>query len=161
MGKFAKRPITYNDKDVKYLTSLGFDAELSQLLCFRGVTEENANDYFANNLSNIHDPFLMDNMTQAVATIKKFINDKSKILIYGDYDADGLTASAILKLYFDSIGVNCEVFVPTREEGYGLHTDLLLEHHKNYPFDLVITVDCGISNKEETEYKMVYINLLT
>ena len=50
MAKFAKRPITYNDKDVKFLTSLGFDAEFAQLLSFKGVTEQNANDYFENNL---------------------------------------------------------------------------------------------------------------
>ena len=149
MGKFAKRPITYNDKDVRYLTSLGFDEEFAQLLSFRGVTEQNASDYFGNDYSNIHDPFLMSNMAQAVATIKEFIDGKNKILIYGDYDADGLTASAILKLYFDAIGVECEIFVPTREDGYGLHVDLVLERYKQYPFDLLITVDCGISNKEE------------
>ena len=149
MAKFAKRPITYNDKDVKFLTSLGFDAEFAQLLSFKGVTEQNANDYFENNYSNFHDPFLMSNMSQAVATIKERILNKNKILIYGDYDADGLTASAILKLYFGSIGVDCDVFIPTREEGYGLHVDLVLEHFKQYPFDLLITVDCGISNKEE------------
>ena len=70
-------------------------------------------------------------------------------MIYGDYDADGLTASAILKLFFNRNGIQCDVFIPTREDGYGLHFDLVSQRYLEDPFDLLITVDCGISNKDE------------
>lgn len=149
MEKFAKRPISYNSKDVDYLTSLGFDTEFAQLLSSRGVTKANSTEYLDDNYFFMHDPFKMTNMGKAVDIVKKAMIDGKKILIYGDYDADGLTASAILKLFFNRNGIQCDVFIPTREDGYGLHFDLVSQRYLEDPFDLLITVDCGISNKDE------------
>ena len=149
MNKFTKRPISFNPDNVEYLTSLGFDIEFSQLLSSRGMTKDNANEYLDENYFFMHDPFLMTNMKDATKVIKTAMSQKKKILIYGDYDADGLTATAILKLFFTRNGIECDSFVPTREDGYGLHVDLVVDHFQKNPFDLLITVDCGISNKEE------------
>lgn len=149
MEKFAKRPISYNSRDVDYFTSLGFDTEFAQLLSSRGVTEANSIWYLDENQFFMHDPFNMTNMDKAVQILVKAMKDRKKILIYGDYDADGLTASAILKLFFDRNGVPCKVIIPTRDEGYGLHFDLVNKHYIEEKFDLLITVDCGISNKDE------------
>ena len=73
---------------------------------------------------------------------------KKKILIHGDYDADGITASAVLCLGLRALGANVEVFIPNRlTDGYGIHPDRVSEHIKNA--ELFITVDCGVSNLEE------------
>lgn len=149
MEKFAKRPISYDQDDVKYLTSLGFDVEFAQLLNFRGVTIENAKEYFDDSYFFMHNPLLMSNMDKAVELVANAIGNNKKILIYGDYDADGLTATAILKLFFCQKGINVDYIIPTREEGYGLHVDLVVDRYEQSPFDILITVDCGISNKEE------------
>jgi len=149
MGKFTRRPIVYDPKEVDYLISLGFDVEFAQLLNSRGVSANNINEYIDDNFFYMHDPYRMLNMDKAVSAIKTAIESNHKILIYGDYDADGLTATAILKLFLDSNKVINDVYIPTREDGYGLHVDLLLDKYRKEPFDLLITVDCGISNKAE------------
>ena len=66
-----------------------------------------------------------------------------------DCDADGLSASALLSLFFTNMGIENSVIIPTRDQGYGLHCDLVLKAFENNWYDLLITVDCGISNKEE------------
>lgn len=149
MSKFLKRQINYSEEDVEFLTSMGYDREFACFLNYRGVTKENSREYFDESFFFTHDPFKMTNMSQIVNVIKKAVAQNKSFVVYGDYDADGLTASAILKLFFDHLGVECRVIVPTRADGYGLHVDIVVDEYQRKPFDFIITVDCGISNVNE------------
>ena len=101
---------------------------------------------------DFYDPFEMVDMRKAVDRIKKAIERKENITIYGDYDVDGITSITVLKSFFQDIGVKTDSYIPNRlEEGYGLNKEAINKIHKN-GCNLMITVDCGISGIEEIEY---------
>ncbi|MEX0910275.1 MAG: single-stranded-DNA-specific exonuclease RecJ [Candidatus Paceibacterota bacterium] len=101
---------------------------------------------------DLHDPFLMKDMKKAVTRILKAIKNKEKILIFGDYDADGVPATALLVCFFEKIGfTNFETYIPDRHnEQYGLSTSVV-KKFATEGFNLIITVDCGVSNIEEVK----------
>ena len=99
-----------------------------------------------------HDPFLFRDMGQVVSRIKEAIKRKERIMIFGDYDADGVTASTILFKFLKSLGAQVSVRLPHRQrDGYGLKKDFF-DDWKKLNVKLVITVDCGISNIREISY---------
>ncbi len=101
---------------------------------------------------DFHDPFLMPDMKKAINRIQQAINKKEKIIIYGDYDADGITSITVLKSFFSDLGIKVDYYIPNRlEEGYGLNIPAIEEIVKQ-KYDLMITVDCGISAVNEIEY---------
>ena len=101
---------------------------------------------------NFHDPFLMPDMEIAVDRIIKAINNQEKIIIYGDYDVDGITSITVLKSFLEDRGLHVDSYIPNRlQEGYGLNKPAIDEIGKN-KYDLMITVDCGISGIEEIKY---------
>lgn len=102
--------------------------------------------------SDLRDAHLMFNMDRAVEKIKKAIAEKKRILVYGDYDADGICSSTILYLYLKSQGADVNVFIPSRfEHGYGI-SDVAIETIESlYSPELIITVDLGITAVEEVE----------
>ena len=103
-------------------------------------------------ISDLRNPFDMFNMGKAVEKIKKALNDKKRILIYGDYDADGICASTILYLFLKSLNASVDVFIPNRFiNGYGLSSEAIEEIEQVYAPDLIITVDLGITAIEEIE----------
>ena len=146
--RYVKRPFQ-DVNSVDYLLAKGFSQGIAEALSARGINEENF-DGLTGQLT-FHSPFEMANMSEAVETINYVIECGGSVLIYGDYDADGLTASSILSLYFSDNGVDNDVIIPTRDEGYGLHAENVLRAFENKFYDLVITVDCGISNAEDVE----------
>ena len=100
----------------------------------------------------LHHPFLMPDMDIAVDRIIKAINKNERIVIYGDYDVDGITSIAVLKQFLEDRGMKVGYHIPNRlDEGYGLNTDEIDEIH-NLGYNLMITVDCGISGIDEVEY---------
>ncbi len=123
-----------------------------QLLYNRGLTEEKTIDEFFNPdyVDHIHDPFLLKGMAEAVNRIKRAIEKKEKILVYGDYDADGVTATALMIKTLKFLGAeNIEVYIPDRaKEGYGLKMDVIPKI-KALGVELVVTVDCGIASYKE------------
>lgn len=145
--RYVKRAAT-NEQDVSYFVDKGFQHEYAEMLSARGLTKEDFDKYFCDEVS-FHSPFEMSNMQDAVETISYVLETGGSVLIYGDYDADGLTASSILSLFFTDNGVQNTVLIPTRDEGYGLHADKVIRAFKRNYYDLVITVDCGISNAED------------
>lgn len=147
--KYVKRP-PISDEATQYFVDKGYQIEYARMLSARGITSDNLDDYFSDSLS-FHSPFEMANMKEAVETISYVLETGGSILIYGDYDADGLTASSILSQYFTDNGVDNTVLIPTRDEGYGLHADKVIRAFKRNYYDLIITVDCGISNAEEVD----------
>ena len=101
---------------------------------------------------NFHDPFLMPDMEIAVDRIIKAINNQEKIIIYGDYDVDGITSITVLKSFLEDRGLHVDSYIPNRlQEGYGLNKPAIYEIVKN-KYDLMITLDCGISGIEEIKY---------
>ncbi|TSC95322.1 MAG: single-stranded-DNA-specific exonuclease [Parcubacteria group bacterium Athens1014_10] len=124
-----------------------------QLLDEMGINTQEKIDEFWNPDygQDLHNPFLFLDMEKAVKRIFKAIKKEEKILIWGDYDADGVTSSAVLYSTLKKLGAQVEVYLPDRElEGCGLNIEGL-KKLKNKKIKLIITVDCGISNAEEAE----------
>lgn len=124
-----------------------------QLLYNRGITTQEKIDEFFNAdfISDICDPYVFIDMERAVKRIYEAVEKNQEVLIYGDYDADGVTSSALLYDIFETIGLHPEVYIPQREtEGYGLNEGAVKEI-VNRKFNLVVTCDCGISNFNEVE----------
>ncbi|MFH1427947.1 MAG: single-stranded-DNA-specific exonuclease RecJ [Patescibacteria group bacterium] len=125
-----------------------------QLLYNRGIKEEEAINIFLNPEFNrdLNDPFIFKDMAKVVDLIIKHIKNENLIIIYGDYDADGVTASALLYEVLSTLKAKCEIYIPDRvSEGYGLNKEAIEEIAK-MGAKLIITVDGGIRNKEEVEY---------
>lgn len=133
--------------------SLNISPILAKLLINRNFTTVEAASKFLNcKLSDVHDPFLMKDMEKACGRIKLALARREKIRIFGDYDVDGITATALLYLIFKKMGIEASYFIPNRTEGgYGLNDNDIL-NAKNDGISLIISVDCGISNFSEIEY---------
>lgn len=130
----------------------GYPFFLAMLLEIRGFyTKEQAQALFETSAS-FADPFLLKDMDLAVARIRRAIDEFSLICVYGDYDADGVTATALLYSYLESVGANVMFHIPVRDqEGYGMNLDALTELHQQ-GVQLVITVDNGIASVAEAEH---------
>lgn len=134
------------------LTSFtGVEDVHSLLLGQRGITRENADDFFAPTPSYeqaIHDPFLLHGMQEAVDRVYHAIKKGEHILVYGDYDADGVTSTAELITTLREIGASAIPYLPHRlDDGYGLNQSVL--NNLLPEIDLVISVDCGVANVAE------------
>jgi|DewCreStandDraft_4_1066084.scaffolds.fasta_scaffold02317_13 single-stranded-DNA-specific exonuclease len=121
----------------------------------RGIdSEEKLEQIFKIDEIQLHSPFLFEDMEKVIARINKAIDNKEKIVIYGDYDVDGVAAIVILMKFFKDFLKynNIDYYIPHRqEEGYGLNIEAI-KYLKSQNVSLVITVDCGISAKEEIDY---------
>lgn len=147
--------IEFNNKEILRMSQkFNLCQDIVKLLFARGIDNEDKIDKYLNSgVSSLYNPFLLKNMQEVVDKIKYYIMSKKRILIMGDYDTDGISASAILFKYFKSIGVDTNVFLPNRVvDGYGLTIDSLDKVKSMYSPDLIITVDCGITCVDEIDY---------
>ncbi|MBN2853721.1 MAG: single-stranded-DNA-specific exonuclease RecJ, partial [Clostridia bacterium] len=120
------------------------------LLKSRAVSD--IDDFLKPSLEKLYDPFTINQMARAVDRIVNAIYDMEKIIIYGDYDVDGITSTAMLMKFISEFTCNIEYFIPHRvEQGYGLTIDSIDQVLKKKP-DLIITVDCGITSLQEVDY---------
>ena len=119
---------------------------LASLLLNRGIIDDRKGKIFLNpDFNNLSDPFDLAGMEAAAARVGKALKNKEPVLVYGDYDADGVMATALLTLFLREAGLPVFAFIPHRiEEGYGLHFNPLREARKKHGIGLVISVDCGI-----------------
>ena len=133
--------------------AINTDRVNATLLLQRGITDFNAaKDFFRPDLNLLHDPFLMKDMDKAVARIIKAINNKEKILVYGDYDVDGTTSVALFYSYLKSIGAESWYYIPDRyAEGYGI-SFMGIDYAKENNFGLVVSLDCGIKANDKIDY---------
>jgi single-stranded-DNA-specific exonuclease len=98
---------------------------------------------------DIHDSFLFPDMEKIVDRVNLAVKKGEKVLVYGDYDADGITASVILKETLENLGISSQVYIPDKKtEGYGLN-EAAIRKFKKEKISLILTVDCGITNTEE------------
>ncbi len=123
------------------------------ILYNRGIREDEAiSRFLSRDLGSTHDPYLLKDMEKAAERIRKARDNKEKVTIYGDYDADGITSIAILYKHLFQMGIDVDYYVPDRiQEGYGVNRDALDKIRGNGS-SLIITVDTGITAVEESEY---------
>ena len=125
---------------------------LAQLLINRGITDpSSAHKFIRPFLKDLYDPFLMKDMEKSVNRIIRAIKAKERILIYGDYDVDGITTTALFINFFRDLGIDVDFYIPNRfSEGYGLNIDAI-KRIKERGVELIITGDCGTNSHEEVE----------
>ncbi|MFX4263180.1 single-stranded-DNA-specific exonuclease RecJ [Pelotomaculum propionicicum] len=136
-----------------FARKLGVSPIIAQILINRGIhTIEQGRGFLGGELDQMHKPLLFKDMGKAVARILKAVRTGERILVYGDYDADGVTAAALLSKVLQRLGADAASYVPNRlVEGYGL--DLaVLQKELDKGTSLVITVDCGISDLAEIRW---------
>ena len=134
-----------NDKSTKPL--------IERLLSVRGIKKDEIREFLnPYELTLIH-PNAFCDMKKAVDRIQRAIDEKEKILIYGDFDADGVTSTSVLMKTLTYLGADVDYFIPSREEdGHGLSSNALVKLMVQVKPKLIITVDCGISNIEEVKF---------
>lgn len=150
-----QKKIELNDEDIKKLSEqINQSYILTKILVERGYdTKEKLEKFLLPSLDDLHDPFLLNNMDIVVEKIKQAITLNKRVLIFGDYDVDGISATAILYKYFISHGLQVDYFLPNRyEDGYGLTIDTAKKVIEKFKPELIITVDCGISCHLEVDY---------
>ena len=141
-----------NEKIEEISRKYNLNKLLATILVNRKIEENQIEIYLNPNRKNFHDPFLMPDMEIAVNRILKAIGNKEKIIIYGDYDVDGITSITVLKSFLKDRGIEVDQYIPNRlEEGYGLNNPAVKKIAEQ-GYDLMITVDCGISGIEEIKY---------
>ena len=149
------------DVDKKNVENLKRKYNLSELvakiLVGKNIIEDKeVNKYLNPTRHDFYDPFLMPDMESAVNRIIKAIGEKEKILIYGDYDVDGITSTTVLKRFFEDRGIDVSFYIPNRlDEGYGLNKDAI-KKVVDAGNTLMITVDCGITGNEEIDYRKFF-----
>lgn len=139
----------------KLCAELSIPPFLAEMLIRRGLSDpDSAREFLNPSLDNLIDPYQMKDMDKAVARIQQAIESGEKIIIYGDYDADGITSVAVLKRALEMLGVQPDYFIPRRlEEGYGLKEQALARIAEE-GYGLVITVDCGIRAVQCAEFAL-------
>ena len=127
---------------------------VENLLKIRGITKKADIKEFLNPLEmKLSDPTVFSDMEKAVERISKAIDNNEKILIYGDFDADGITSTSILLKTFKFLNANADYFIPDREaDNHGMNNTSLVKLLAEKKMKLVITVDCGISNAEQVKF---------
>ena len=135
------------------LKQAGCGPLLSAVLALRGIrTVAEARELLDGGLTCLHDPMQMQGMPQAVRRIRRAIEQREAVAVYGDYDVDGITATCLVTDYLRSKGLRCIPYIPDRSgEGYGLNC-AALDSLRDDGITLLITVDCGITAVEEARH---------
>ena len=137
--------------------SCGILYETARLLYCRGLKDKKSIlKFLSPSEKHFYNPFLLNGMQEAVLRIQQARDLGEKVVVFGDYDADGVCATKVLSSSLKEYGINTQNIIPERENGYGLNINLVLKEHEKGPIGLIITVDCGISDGE----KIKELNLL-
>jgi len=133
--------------------SLNIGSTLAHILIQRGISNfDEAKEFFRPQIENLHDPFLMKDMAQAVARLVTAKENQEQVLIYGDYDVDGTTSVALVYSFLRDIGMNVSYYIPDRyKEGYGVSFAGIDFAHDN-DISLIIALDCGIKAIDKVAY---------
>ena len=142
----------YDENFIKELESYSISKNIAKILNARNITDmTSVKKYFSDEYEEGYDPFLMHNMQKAVDRINEAIENEEKILVYGDYDADGITSTVLLVETLISMGANVSSYIPNRfEEGYGPNKEAFTKIIDS-GITLIITVDNGIAGVEEVD----------
>ena len=134
----------------KIAKKAGLGPEAARLLFSRGIKDEDSlSRFLAPSLDDLHDPYLLHDMDKAVNRIRRAIEQGEFILIYGDYDADGMTSASILKETLEQLGAECLVYLPNRfTDGYGPNASVYKYFIEQQGISLIVTVDNGVAGHE-------------
>ena len=152
--RYRYKDVKINEKKVKeYADKFDLPEDIVRLLNYKGISSNEAFENFLNpSIEQLHNPFLFNDMQKVVDKIRLAIKDKKRIIIVGDYDTDGICATAILYLYLKSLNAKVNYYLPNRfADGYGLTAEVISKIKNEFSPDLLITVDCGISSFKEIE----------
>ena len=140
---------TSSEQSQELSESLGVSRLTAKLLINRGIkTVEEAERFLNASMDQLHPPLTMSGMKEAVERVCRAVTERERIVIYGDYDVDGISATSLLILFFRDIGIDASFYIPNRiYEGYGLNEDAINQLAGEN--DLLITVDCGVSSLRE------------
>lgn len=143
-----------DDTFLKLAKKRGLDAIAAKLLVERGITSEEAlDDFLSADLSKLHDPFLLHDMEKSVERIRQAIEVGEQILVYGDYDADGMTSASIVKETLEMMGAEVQVYLPNRfTDGYGPNLSVYKYFIEQQAISLIVTVDNGVAGHEAIAY---------
>lgn len=135
------------------IRELGLSQIISRILISRDIVNpDDARRYLSPSLRDLHNPFLMQDMKKAVQRLIRAIHQQEKVVIYGDYDADGITSVVVLLRFLRQIYEGVTYYIPDRiTEGYGLNL-AAVERMRSEGISLIVTVDCGISDHEQIAY---------
>ncbi len=151
MKNWHKKDISRSDIASLY-DRFGVNPLTASILARRGITDGKDVQFFLeDDLRFMHNPFLFNNMEDAVDRILQARDEEEKVLIFGDRDVDGITSTTLLYEYLTSIGIDARWRLPGASDPYGLNKQAIDDFEKDYG-SLIITVDCGISNLEEISY---------
>ena len=127
-------------------------SKVLEIIESRGIGEEMLEEFFSPKPRLAYDPFLLANMREGVDSLLKAVDEGRRIVIYGDYDVDGITSTALLMKVIGSLTPHVSYYIPSRlDEGYGLHMESI-DRIKERGGEFIVTVDCGSSSAEETAY---------
>ena len=134
----------------KIAKKAGLGPEAARLLFSRGIKDEDSlTRFLAPSLDDLHDPYLLHDMDKAVNRIRRAIEQGEFILVYGDYDADGMTSASILKETLEQLGAECLVYLPNRfTDGYGPNASVYKYFIEQHGISLIVTVDNGVAGHE-------------
>ena len=134
----------------KIAKKAGLGPETARLLFSRGIKDEDSlSRFLAPSLDDLHDPYLLHDMDKAVNRIRCAIEQGEFILVYGDYDADGMTSASILKETLEQLGAECLVYLPNRfTDGYGPNASVYKYFIEHQGISLIVTVDNGVAGHE-------------
>ena len=143
---------TYDESFIKEIESYNISKNVAKILNARSITDmSSVKKYFSDEYEEGYDPFLMFDMKKAVDRINEAIENEEKILVYGDYDADGITSTVLLVETLISLGANVSSYIPNRfDEGYGPNKEAFTKIIES-GITLIITVDNGIAGIEEVD----------
>lgn len=153
MKKIWIKPQPVEHISDKMQTRLGLSPVVADILARRGVhSKKQAVDFLRPSLLNLHSPWAFREMNQAIERLALAKSQNEKVLIYGDYDVDGVTSAATLYKVMKDLGFQVVAYIPNRmDEGYGLNKEAILKAAQA-KVKVIITVDCGITAVEEVNY---------
>ena len=151
--RWKLKPETDPQITSKLANELGVEYTIAKILVQRGIQSfDEAKAFFRPSLEDLHDPYLMKDMDNAVERIEQAFSNNENILIYGDYDVDGTTSVSLLSSYLKTIYLNIATYIPDRyEEGYGISFQGI-DFAEDNNFTLIIALDCGIKAIDKVAY---------
>ncbi|WP_029185716.1 single-stranded-DNA-specific exonuclease RecJ [Streptococcus suis] len=143
-----------DEQFIKIAKKEGVDPVAAKLLYERGIhSAEELHTFLQPSLEDLHDPYLLHDMDKAVERIRRAIEDYEQILIYGDYDADGMTSASILKETLEEMGAEVQVYLPNRfTDSYGPNQSVYKYFIEQQGISLIVTVDNGVAGHEAIAY---------
>ncbi len=132
---------------------LNIPEQIAKLLAIRGIENyDDAKQFFRPGIEQLHDPFLMKDMEEGACRLCSAIRNCERVVVYGDYDVDGTTATSIVYTFLKSFGLDVHYYIPHRfKEGYGINPDGI-KYAADIGANLIVSVDCGITAVKEAEY---------